>query len=284
MSDHSSRLNAEHPTTPDLLQYHTHTRPGDLAELCLIVGAQGRAQMIAHSFLESPKFFANPHRGLVSATGKYHGLRVSVTTSGMGGASTAIVLPEAVRSGARMFIRVGSCGSLIPEAAPGDAVITTAAIRFDGASNNWAPPEFPAVAHWKVVSALVQAAAAHQGSGKAYVGVECTTDDFYAGQGRPDLWNEVPERAAKRHEEVLRLGAASYSMEAATLFVWCATQGRGLPAGAISAVFANRHTKAWGTLGEERASVIALDALLLLSQDRKFMEELGNTQIPELLS
>jgi uridine phosphorylase len=70
-----------------------------------------------------------------------------------------------------------------------------------------------------------------------------------------------------RHKEVLRLGAACYSMEAADLFVWCATEGGGLPAGAINAVFANRHTNEWGMAGEELAAEIALDALVSLSEE-----------------
>jgi hypothetical protein len=51
------------------------------------------------------------------------------------------------------------------------------------------------------------------------------------------------------------------------LFVWCATEGGGLPAGAVNAVFANRHTDEWGMAGEELAAEIALDALVSLSSD-----------------
>ena len=58
-------------------------------------------------------------------------------------------------------------------------------------------------------------------------------------------------------------------MEAADLFVWCATEGGGLPAGAINAVFANRHTNEWGMAGEELAAEIALDALVSLSAGRQ---------------
>jgi hypothetical protein len=49
--------------------------------------------------------------------------------------------------------------------------------------------------------------------------------------------------------------------------VWCGTEGGGLPAGAINAVFANRHTNEWGIAGEELAAEIALDALVNLSED-----------------
>jgi hypothetical protein len=56
-------------------------------------------------------------------------------------------------------------------------------------------------------------------------------------------------------------------MEASDLFVWCLTEGGGLPAGAINAVFANRHTNEWGMAGEELAAEIALDALVSLTKD-----------------
>ena len=107
---------ADRPTSDRGVQYHTHTGPNDLAALCLIVGAPGRADMIAAKYLQNARRFSNDTRGLVSHTGKYRDVEVSVTTSGMGGPSMGIVLPEAVRSGARIFIRVGSCGSLIREA------------------------------------------------------------------------------------------------------------------------------------------------------------------------
>ena len=248
------------------LQYHTHTGKNDLSPLCLIVGAPGRADMIAAKYLKKAKRFANEHRGLVSHTGTYRGVSVSVTTSGMGGPSIGIVLPEAVRSGARIFIRVGSCGSLIPNSKPGEVIIPTAAIRYDGTADVWAPPEYPAYASWQVVRALQQSAA-KLAPRKFHLGVECTTSDFYTGQGRPNLFNDVPDRMLKRHEEVLRLGAACYSMEAATLFVWCATEGGGLPAGAVNAIFANRHTNEWAVAGEELAAKVALEALLLLRAD-----------------
>lgn len=223
--------------------------------------------MIAANFLSDVRTFQNAHRGLRSCTGSYADLRVSVTTSGMGGASTGVVLPEAVRSGARIFIRVGSCGGLIRQMAVGDPVIVTAAIRFDGASENWAPMEYPAVADWRVVVALAQAA--HRVVGDSFwSGIEATTSDFNTGQGRPNLFQKVPPRMADRHREVMRLGAACYSMEAATLFVWCTTEGGGLPAGAINAVYANRLANAFEAKGDETAAHIALEALSILARQQ----------------
>ena len=204
---------ADKPKASGGVSYHTHTGPNDLAAMCLIVGAPGRADMIAEKYLKGSRRFSNDARGLVSHTGKYRDIDISVTTSGMGGPSMGIVLPEAVQSGARIFIRVGSCGSLIRESKIGDVIIPTAAIRFDRTADDWAPPEYPAVADWRVVSALHRAAQA-KAPGRFHAGVECTTSDFYTGQGRPNLFGVVPDRMKARHQEVLRLGAACYSMEA----------------------------------------------------------------------
>jgi uridine phosphorylase len=270
---------ADRPTTNNNLQYHTHTGDGDIAPLCLIVGAPGRADMIAERFFTDSKRFSNDYRGLVSQTGYYKGLRVSVVTSGMGGASMGIVLPEAVRSGARLFIRVGSCGSLIEKSKPGECIIVDSAIRYDGASNNWAPPGYPADADGRVVWAL-RKAASEVAPNAYYLGEECTTDCFYAGQGRPDIWGELPDWMRERHEWVMQSGSACYSMEAASLFVWCSAVGQGIPAGVINTIFANRHTNEWGVVGEERAAEIALKALVLLSTDFNTQSAMSRIQVP----
>ncbi|MCW5964212.1 MAG: nucleoside phosphorylase [Bryobacterales bacterium] len=264
---------ADKPLGDDSRNYHTHTRAGDLAPLCLIVGAPGRAEMIASRFFDKPRRYGNEYRGLLSYTGNYKGVPVSVTTSGMGGPSIGIVLPEAVRSGARVFIRVGSCGSLLRHSKVGDLIVVSAAIRHEGVAENWAPLGYPAVADWRVVSALHDAAK-EVAPGRFHVGVECTTSDFYGGQGRPNLFGEVPPQLAARHEEVIRLGVACYSMEAANLFVWCATEGGGLPCAAVNAVFANRRTNDWGTEGEEAAAQTALEAFRTLAARADFSDYL----------
>lgn len=266
-------LKAERPTTTDEKEYHLHTSRGDLAPLCLIVGAPGRVDMIADKLLGVLRF-ENPHRGLKSCTGFYKGVRVSATTSGMGGPSTAIVLPEAVRSGARLFIRVGSCGSLIRDSSLGDVIVVNGAVRFDGVSDVWAPPEYPAFADHRVSAALLSAAE-ELAPNKVWAGVEATTSDFNQGQGRTNLFGELSERMEARHEEMLRLGVSCYSMEAATLFVWCSVEGQGLPAGVINAVFGNRIMDEWGTEGEELAVDIALEALVKLASNPSLMEELN---------
>jgi uridine phosphorylase len=252
-------IKADRPSAESGKQYHLETGPGDLAERCLLVGSPERAAMIAGTLFDAGSArLVGDHRGLRSFTGTSDGVPMSVVTTGMGSASTGIVLPEAVRSGARVFVRVGSCGSLKAEADIGHSVICTGAVRLDGASENWAPIEYPAVADWRVVGALVDAA---QELGLPHhVGIGATTTCFNEGQARPDDDGYVPPRLKERHDELVRRGVLFYSMEEATLFVWCSTHG-GHSAGAIDAVYANRATNAFGTKGDEEAARIAILAL-----------------------
>ncbi len=104
-------------------EYHLRTCPGEIARYCLSVGDPGRAKMIAEQLFENgkimpPQYFGD-HRGLRSYTGfsaisggELGVMPISVVTTGMGGPSAGIVTPEAVRCGARVIIRVGSCGGL----------------------------------------------------------------------------------------------------------------------------------------------------------------------------
>ncbi|HBV57733.1 MAG TPA: uridine phosphorylase [Candidatus Magasanikbacteria bacterium] len=256
-------MDANNPISPDGRTYHLQTRKGDIAQHCLLVGSPERAEMIARTMFTYCECVGD-HRGLKSYTGKVDDFPISVVTTGMGSASTAIVLPEAVYSGAKRLIRVGSCATLWRDPKPGDSAICTGAVRLDGASENWAPIEYPAVADFRVVSALVVAA---QRLGLPhYVGIGTTTTCFNEGQARPDLDGYLPPRLQAIHDELVQRGVLFYSMEEATLFVWCTTHGKDIWAGAIDAIYGNRHTNEFDVRGEEEAARIAIRALLILNE------------------
>lgn len=256
-------MNANAPIRADGRTYHLETRLGDIEAHCLLVGSPERAEMIADKFFRHKGLIGN-HRGLKSYTGSVNNIPMSVVTTGMGSASTAIVLPEAVYCGAKRLIRVGSCSTLWPDPKPGDSAICTGAVRFDGASENWAPIEFPAVADFRVINALVDAA-----EGLNYphfVGIGCTTTCFNEGQGRPDLSGYLSPRLQAVHDELIQRGVLFYSMEEATIFVWALTHGQNIWAGAVDAIYGNRITNQLEVTGDEAAAEIALKALVLLSE------------------
>ncbi len=171
------------------------------------------------------------------------------------------VLPEAVQSGARRFIRVGACGRTQSVVDVGDIGIALGAVRLDGASKNWAPIEYPAISDFRVTRALRDAA---RGLELPYhVGIEATTD--CPNEGRPDINEYVPVRLQEQHEELVARGVLMYSMETATLFVWCTTHGiahEGYWAGAVN-VFSAKHEPP--VISEDNAAFVALEAVTILN-------------------
>jgi uridine phosphorylase len=63
---------------------------------------------------------------------------------GIGAPVAAVVLEDLIALGVKQFLSIGSAGGLQPELAPGDVVLCTSAVRDEGVSHHYAPPEVPA--------------------------------------------------------------------------------------------------------------------------------------------
>ena len=64
-------------------QYHTNVGMGDVGRYVIMPGDPKRCEKIA-AFLDEPKFIAD-NREYVTYTGKLDGVKVSVTSTGIGG-------------------------------------------------------------------------------------------------------------------------------------------------------------------------------------------------------
>jgi uridine phosphorylase len=191
---------------------------------------------------------------------------VLVTSTGIGGPSASIAIDELAQLGVRTFLRVGTTGAIQADVNVGDVVVTTGAVRMDGASTHYAPIEYPAVAHHEVVVALLRAA--RELRVPARPGVTCSCDTFYPGQERYDSFTGyVPRRFQGITEEWRKLHVLNYEMEAATLLTL--TSAMGLRGGCAAGVIVNRTrseaiTKADLELGEGNAVRVAALAMSYL--------------------
>ena len=197
----------------DGLQYHIALREGDVGEYVILPGDPKRCKKIAQYF-DDAKLIAD-NREYVTYTGYLNGVKVSVTSTGIGGPSASIALEELVRVGAKKFIRVGTCGGMDIDVKGGDIVIATGAIRMEGTSREYAPIEFPAVANFEIVNALVNSA---KSLGFNYhTGIVQCKDSFY-GQHSPET-KPVSYELLNKWEAWKRLGCLASEMESAALFV-----------------------------------------------------------------
>ena len=195
------------------LQYHLQIRKGDVGRYVILPGDPKRCKKIA-AYFENPVLVADS-REFVTYTGTLDGVKVSVTSTGIGGPSAAIAMEELVECGADTFIRVGTSGGIVDKVKGGDIVIATGAIRQEGTSREYLPIEFPAVADFSVVSALHEAA---QALGFPYhTGVIQSKDSFY-GEIRPAQMPIADELTAK-WKAWKAAGALTSEMETAALMI-----------------------------------------------------------------
>lgn len=217
------------------LQHHIKCATGDVARTVLLPGDPARAELIAGHFDEARKVASN--REFTTFSGTSGGIPVSVTSTGIGGPSTAITVEELVRCGADTFIRVGTGGALQPEIMPGSFVVATAAIRDEGTSRAYLPVEFPAAANIEIVETL-SAAGEYQGK-KILRGILHSKDSFY-GQKEPERM-PLADMLLDQYECWTKGGALASEMEAAALFITASVLK--VRAGAIILVASNKWMK-----------------------------------------
>lgn len=194
-------------------QYHIQVAKGEVGRYVILPGDPKRCVKIAQYF-DNPVLIAD-NREYITYTGTLDGVKVSVTSTGIGGPSASIAMEELYRCGADTFVRIGTCGGMQTEIKSGDIVIATAAVRMEGTSREYAPIEYPAVANLDVTNALVEAA---KEKGFIYhTGVVQSKDSFY-GQHEPEVMPAGYELINK-WEAWKRMGCLASEMESAALFI-----------------------------------------------------------------
>lgn len=250
----------------------------DLASYVLMPGDPARVDLIA-SYLKDAKIVSD-YREFRVCTGTYKGVLVSVVSTGIGCPSTAIAVEGAINLGAKVLIRVGTCGGAWRKDIPlGSLIIPTACVRDEGTTKEYMPPEFPAVADLGVANALRESAKRQRV--RYFVGINRTHDAFYGADVSIKKWG--------MYMNDLRLGRCdspiiSSEMETAALFLIASL--RGVQSGAVLAVNADPEPLADRMRGKPvrvvseasrvstkrvviHAIKVALEAVVLLSTKRK---------------
>ena len=249
-----------------LLKYHTKLKKGDTARYVLLPGDPKRVGYIA-KFLDDAVLKAD-NSEYVTATGKYKGVGVSVTSTGIGGPSASIAMEELINIGADTFIRVGTAGGLSLKVKPNDLAIAQAAIKDEGTTREYIPFEYPAIADTDVMFALRDAA--KKINANYHIGVVHSKDCFY-GELEPEnsFFREKFENNLKYYT---LCGAIASEMECAALFA-CASL-RKVRAGGIMHIVENTMIERMGTHLEysdniENMILTALEAIVLLDEKDK---------------
>lgn len=245
-------------------QYHTGVSPSEIGKYVILPGDPKRCKKIAEYFDDAK--LVSDVREYTTYTGTLEGVKVSVTSTGIGGPSAAIAIEELAKSGAHTFIRTGTCGGMQENVLSGDIVIATGAVRMEGTSREYAPIEYPAVPSLDCVNALVKAAQSKKIA--HHVGVVQCKDSFF-GQHEPEIM-PVSYELQNKWQAWLRMGCLASEMESAALFI--AGSFLKVRVGSCFLVVANQERAKKGLSNPqvhdtELSIAVAVDALRLLIQE-----------------
>jgi uridine phosphorylase len=130
----------------------------------------------------------------------HNGHRLAFYHPGVSASMAAGLLEEVIALGCRKFIACGGCGVLVNDIEVGNLIVVSGAIRDEGVSYHYVPPQREIIANEAGVNALVMTL---DKLGMQYrIGKTWTTDAPY---------RETPAKIARRREE----GCLSVEMEAA---------------------------------------------------------------------
>lgn len=200
---------------------HLKIEEGKISPYVIVCGDPARAESIA-KICESYKEIAY-NREYRTFQVVYKQQEITVTSHGVGSAGASICFEELIKAGAKVIIRVGTCGSLQNDLSQGDHIIATAAVREDGITPLLIPINYPAVADPEVCLAIEKTCKEMNTSYRC--GVILTSDVFYPGILPTSL------------ELYSKAGVYGVEMECSALFVIAAL--RGIKAGAIATVDGN---------------------------------------------
>ena len=183
---------------------HLRVNPGDIAERVIIVGDPERARQLSELLINAR--LVNENRGLITYTGKYNGIDITVATHGIGAPSAAIIIEELVSMGARLIVRLGTAGALRREVGLGDVIVPTGtAYNYGGIYTQYLGSfiAYPAIPNYRLVNELVKNLESI--GAKPWIGPVYSSDAFYA---EDDLVNILGSR-----------GFLGVEMETAILFL-----------------------------------------------------------------
>ncbi len=236
-----------------------------------LCGYNEDSAMEISKFLDSPKLVAKTGM-FVTYTGYYKGAKVSVVSGGSGAPEAELVLNEFMsHSKAHTFIRVGGCGAWHESVHPSDVVISSGAVRDEGMTKSYVVPQYPAMASYEVLTALI--AAATDNGHTFHVGITRSGDSEYCGWGKPSVDGYIQKQDLDIIDYYNRAGILNTDRETSAIFTLTSLFNR--RGGSICSVgdnvFNKEGFKAGG--GHEAAIAIALEAVAKLYKIDREKEE-----------
>lgn len=181
------------------LPRYTGTEIDDFGDYMLLTNFHNYVTKFADMFGCDVKGIGRPMQTATNNKG------LSIINFGIGSSNAATIMDLLIARNPKGVLFLGKCGGLKRSTEIGHYILPTAAIRGDGTSNDYMPPEVPALPSFKLHKFVSNKIVQHK--------LEYRTGVVYTTNRRVWEWDK------KFKKYLRRLGAIGIDMETATLFV-----------------------------------------------------------------
>ncbi len=181
----------------DWLPRYTGVPLNEFGEYILLTNFSNYIQQFAEQFGVDVKGLGKP---MSSATAK----GITIINFGMGSAMAATVMDLLSAISPKAVLFLGKCGGLKKKTRVGDVILPIAAIRGDGTSNDYLPPEVPALPSFRLQRSVSSMIKKHE--------LDYWTGTVYTTNRR--VWEH--DKEFKKYLQKIR--AMAIDMETATIF------------------------------------------------------------------
>ncbi|XFA99068.1 nucleoside phosphorylase [Candidatus Izemoplasma sp. B36] len=186
----------------------------DIAKYVIFSGDPWRVDVVK-KYLDDVKHIAFS-REYNTYTGYYKGVRVTISSTGIGAPSAAIAMEEMYNCGMEVALRMGTVMSL-KDNLLGDYIVPVGSIREESTSKTYVQSTYPAIADFDLVKTINKTIKEHH----QHVdnGLNATLDGFYSQMHMSKLAKERNIDVYKVFEKYKKLGVSGIDMESACMMV-----------------------------------------------------------------
>ena len=181
------------------LPRYTGTRVDEIGDYVLLTNFHDYLERFATEFKVDVRGEGRPMQTATNARG------LTIINFGMGSANAATVMDLLLARAPRGVLFLGKCGGLKKSSEIGHLILPIAAIRGEGTSDDYLPPEVPALPSFKLHKFVSEKIVAHN--------LEYRTGVIYTTNRRVWEWDTEFKRRLER------LSVMGIDMETATLFI-----------------------------------------------------------------
>lgn len=201
-------------------------------------------------------------------TGVYKGVRITVTSTGMGAPSAAIAVEEMYECGMEVGIRMGTVMSMDHDMV-GDFLIPLGSMRCEDTSDRYVEKSYPAIADFDIVNHLNRAV--EEFGYNVHNGIHATINSYYTDMKESRFSKESKRDVEKVMNDYQALGILGLDMESSCMMT--ITRLMNVKFGVITLATVSKNLKNYIDT-EERIKmekdlcIITLDAIVNIDKER----------------